>query len=403
VASRLVYVANARLPTEKAHGHAIVKMCEAYAEAGVEVELWHPYRAQGDARLGKMTVFDYYGVPETFRVRSLRNIDVIPAERWFPRRLFPYLAGAQDVLWTCYAAQRARRSPPALYHTRDLFAAYWLTQAGLSVILEVHIPPAGTGRRLIRTLARRPNLRGVIALTEGNRDALLSLDVPERKMLVLGSCVDTRSYRALPRPDECRDLLGLPDDRQIIGYVGRFQTLGKEKGLPVLLSAFGRLRKQHGLAPLLLGVGGPMDVVPRYIEAGVAAGAHPDDLLFVDRVESEDVPMWIHACDVGVIPSPRSEFFARHSSPLKAFEFMAAGVPLVASDLPALRESLTHDRNAWLVEPENPEALAAGLALLLGDAEVRGRLRAQAERDVTQHTWRHRADTIMESYRNWVR
>jgi glycosyltransferase involved in cell wall biosynthesis len=400
VASRLVYVANARLPTEKAHGHAIVKMCEAYAETGLDVELWHPYREQGNIRLGMTTVFDYYGVPETFRVRSLRNIDVIPAESWFPQRLFPYFVGAHDVLWAWYAAQHARRSPPALYHTRDLFAAFWLIHAGLAVILEVHAPPAGPGRRLLRGLAQRPNLRGVVALTEGNRDALLSLDVPERKIVVLGSCVDTRPYRALPRRDDCRDLLGLPDDRQIIGYVGRFQTLGMEKGLPVLLSALGRLRKRYGLTPLLLCVGGPMDVVPRYIEAGVAAGAHPDDLLFVDRVESTDVPTWIHACDVGVIPFPLAEHFARYASPLKAFEFMAAGVPLVASDLPALRESLTHDRNAWLVKPEDPEALAAALAHLLGDAEVRTRLGAQAERDVTQHTWRHRADTILESYRN---
>jgi glycosyltransferase involved in cell wall biosynthesis len=400
MASRLVYVANARLPTEKAHGHAIVKMCEAYGEAGLDVELWHPYRAQGNAQLGMTTVFDYYGLPETFRVRSFANIDVIPAEAWFPRRLFPYLVGAHDVLWTCYAAQSARRYPSALYHTRDLLAAFWLLQAGLSVILEVHTPPAGPGRRLLRRLGRRPNLLGVVALTEGNRDALLALDVPDRKVLVLGSCVDTRPYRALPPRDECRERLGLPEDRQIIGYVGRFLTLGMEKGLPVLLSALGRLRKEHGLTPLLMCVGGPMDVVPRYLEAAIAAGAKPDDLLFVDRVETADVPTWIHACDVGVIPYPRADHFARYASPLKAFEFMAAGVPLVVSDLPALRESLTHDRNAWLVEPENTEALAVGLAHLLESADLSARLSNQAEHDVTQHTWRRRADTILENYCN---
>jgi glycosyltransferase involved in cell wall biosynthesis len=398
VASQLVYIANARLPTEKAHGHAIVKMCEAYADAGLEVELWHPRRAQGDAALGRTTVFDYYGVPETFRVRTLPNVDVIPAESWFPKALFPSFVGMHDLLWGWSAARRARRRPPALCHTRDLFTAFWLGRAGLPVVLEVHVPPAGPGRRLMRDLASRPSLRGVVALTEGSRDALLALDVADRKMVVLGSGVDTRSYRALPGRDECRAQLGLPKDRLVIGYVGRFQTLGMEKGLPVLLSAFGRLRTRYDIAPLLLCVGGPMDVVPAYREAAVAAGAHPDDVLFVDRVGSTEVPTWITACDVGVIPFPRGDHFARYASPLKVFEFMAAGVPLVASDLPALRESLTHGRNAWMVEPEDPEALAAGLAHLLDDAGLRARLRAQGERDVVQHTWRHRADTILARY-----
>ena len=80
---RLIYVANARLPTEKAHGHAIVKMCEAYAERGVGVQLWHARRQQ-DPALARQTVFEYYGVPETFRVRTLRNVDLVPLERRLP-------------------------------------------------------------------------------------------------------------------------------------------------------------------------------------------------------------------------------------------------------------------------------------------------------------------------------
>src|SRR5207244_4507602 len=94
---RVLFVANARLPTEKAHGHAIVKMCEAYARAGLDVELWHPRRNQPNARLQHATVFDYYAVPEAFRALALPNVDVVRAEAWIPKRLFRYVVRAHDL------------------------------------------------------------------------------------------------------------------------------------------------------------------------------------------------------------------------------------------------------------------------------------------------------------------
>ena len=66
----LIYVANARLPGEKAHGHAIVTMCEAYSCAGLDVDLGH-HRRQQDRRIVGRSVFEYDEVEPTFRVRTL--------------------------------------------------------------------------------------------------------------------------------------------------------------------------------------------------------------------------------------------------------------------------------------------------------------------------------------------
>jgi glycosyltransferase involved in cell wall biosynthesis len=390
---RVLFIANARLPTEKAHGHAIVKMCEAYARIGLDVELWYPRRRQADPRLRVATIFEYYGVPEVFRARSLPNVDVIRAESWFPQRLLPFLIGAHDVIWAWYVAQLAKRGRFVLHHTRNAAVALCLARAGLATLLETHNPPAGPRRMLIRRLATLPHLRGVIALTDAGRQSLVALGIPDSNISVLGSCVDLDSYKELPCKDECRDKVGLPKDRQVVGYVGRFQTRGMEKGIPTLITALGTLRRERGLRPVLLCVGGPMEPVPGYMEA--AADQIPsEDLYFVDHVSSSEVPTWIRACDIGVIPFPDSDRFARFVSPLKAFEFQAAGVPLVASDLPALREVLTHGENAWLVKPDDPGALAQGLARLLSDEELRGSLGARGEVAVTEHTWVRRAERI---------
>ena len=218
------------------------------------------------------------------------------------------------------------------------------------------------------------------------------------KVIVLGSSVDLERFRHLPQPAVCRTERGLPADRPIVGYVGRFEALGAEKGLLTAVRAVGSMRASSGQAPLLMCVGGPMDHVGEYVAAGVAAGGQPNDFTFVDHVSSAEVPAWIRACDVGVIPSPRTDHFAKYSSPMKLFEFMASGVPVVASNLPALRETLVHGHNAWLVPPDSVDDLAIALGNLLRDDAVRGRLAQQAVADVAAHSWTRRAEAILTRF-----
>ena len=169
MASRLLYVANARLPTEKAHGHTIVKMCEAYTRAGLDVELWHPRRRQ-DPRLEGRSVFDYYGVEPCFRVRTLPNVDVIAAESRFPPRLFPWVMGVHDLAWAASVAARAVGSGrPALCHTRDPAVAWCMALVRTPTVLEIHDPPVGPRRRLVRAAAELAALQGIVALTDGTR------------------------------------------------------------------------------------------------------------------------------------------------------------------------------------------------------------------------------------------
>jgi glycosyltransferase involved in cell wall biosynthesis len=390
-ATRVVYVANVRLPTEKAHGHAIVQMCTALASAGAEVELWHS-RDNGDRA---QSVFDYYAAPRSFGVRKLANLDVVPLERWLPPPVMKYLGAAQALTWSWYAARVARDEGAQLYLTRDLWAAWWLTGRGLPVVVEVHIPPEGPTRHLIRRLSRRPSLISAVTLTDGGRERLVAEGLPSGRVTVLRSGVDVSAYLGLPDRQECRRLCGLPSDRPIVGYVGRFQTMGFEKGIPELIRAAGLLHSGHALEPLLVCVGGPMDPVPRYQALARECGLGPDSFLFCDRVPSARVPTWVRALDVAVVPSPAVAHFTEYASPLKIFECMAAGTPIVATDLPAHREVLVHARTAWLVQPGSPVSLAEGIAALLSDPDLRQRMASRARVTVGALDWRHRAERIL--------
>jgi glycosyltransferase involved in cell wall biosynthesis len=75
---------------------------------------------------------------------------------------------------------------------------------------------------------------------------------------------------------------------------------------------------------------------------------------------------------------------------------MAAGVPIVASDLPSLREVLTHGENAILVSPGDPKQLGHEIGRLLQAPELRERLTRRALRDVERYTWKRRAGKILD-------
>jgi glycosyltransferase involved in cell wall biosynthesis len=101
-------------------------------------------------------------------------------------------------------------------------------------------------------------------------------------------------------------------------------------------------------------------------------------------------------CTADVLLLPHAAAAAtRHLSPLKLFEYLAAGRAIVASDLPAFREILTQNEHALLVPPDDPRALAQAIALLSRDPALRARLGSAARVLSAQHTWRGRAAKIL--------
>jgi len=393
---RLVYLANARLPTEKAHGYQISKMCEAFALNGAEVMLLHPYRHQSDQRLVGRTVFDYYGIKPIFRVQTLKNLDIVMLNRFIPDRIFTPIFFAHAFIWGYYAASMARQFRADLYYTRDTTIAYWLVRMGLLTVYEAHVAPNRGQRWLLRKITRHPLLRLVVVLTSFLRQQFLDMSFSSDQVIVLPDGVDLDLFEGLPSKEDCRRRLGLPLERPIIGYIGRFRTLEMEKGIPELVEAMKDLSSVNGAELLLLCVGGPMDAVPAYLELARRIGIPQDRLRFVDRVPNTEVPYWIRAFDVALAPFPWVDHYAYFMSPLKLFEYMAAGVPILATDLPSIREVLRHGENAWLVPPGDPKALTEGIRHLLENSDLAERLARQAKEDVRQYTWKRRAAVILQ-------
>jgi len=391
---KITYLANARLPTEKAHGYQIIKMCQALSEQGPTVSLLHPYRRQPCPELS-VDPFQYYGVPEVFKIQTLKNIDLVTPLAYGPKKFAPIVFFVHSLLWSLYATMAAKKQGADVYYTRSIEMAYWLVCMGMATVLEIHSIPRKGRKWLLKKVLREKSLQLVVALTSFIKDRLTNMDFPPSRVKVLPDGVDLALFEHIPEKLECRRQLQLPEDRPIIGYVGRFQTMEMEKGIPELIESMVHLRSVNGITPLLLCVGGPMSMVQNYLDRADSTGIPRQMLRFMDRVPNSEVPRVIKACDVCTIPWPWTEFSAYYTSPLKLFEYMAARVPIVASDLPSLKEILRHDENAWLVQPGDPSALAEGIRTLLTDQKRAQRLVQKAWEEVQRYTWETRAAQVI--------
>lgn len=387
---RLLYLSNARLPTEKAHGGQIMQMCEAFADAGADVTLWHPRRVNTPDLAGR-DPFEFYGVAHNFALRALPCIDLFPlaARLGNPGLLLRVAFFAQSLTYLLALLLSLRGARADVFYTREALTALALTLAGRGrrTFYEAHrFPGAATGRRVQRWTLRRT--AGVITLTQRLAGDYAALGVPAGRIHVAPDAVRWARFADLPDKAEARRALGLPERAFIAGYVGRFHTMDMPKGLDTLAEAAALTDDVHVCL-----VGGPAETVDAVRARGVLRDAR---LIYLGVVPPGEVPRCLAALDVCVMPSPEMPFFAYYASPLKLFEYMASGRPIVASDLPSTREIVTHGEHALLVPPGDPEALAAALCRLRDDPALGARLGAQA-RTLAQarYTWGARAAGIL--------
>lgn len=175
-----------------------------------------------------------------------------------------------------------------------------------------------------------------------------------------------------------------------IGYVG---SVSPENGIETLIEAVAELK---GVTLRIVGPAGPQ--YEKKLRALADNLGLSERVQFSGAVAHREVRAAMRECRVGVVPisarcGPEKRQFA---SPLKLIEWMAAGVPVVASSVPSVRQHATDGINALLFEPDRPEALGAALERALGDADLRGRLAAEGLRRAREASFSHRANRIVQ-------
>ncbi|HZL99610.1 MAG TPA: glycosyltransferase family 4 protein [Planctomycetota bacterium] len=367
-------VANIRFPGSRAHGIQVAAMAEALSASGLTVDVVVPRRFPA----GGTDPWQHYGVSRSFAVQRLSCLDLIDLVPASWQRL-PFLAQSATFGWRALARTALDGHSGVLVRDHYTLAAlaWGLRAPALTrVAAEVHSLPESPGprRRAIGLLARLP---AVIAISGALRDDLVAGGVDPGAVLLARDGVHLARFADLPAAPAARAHLNLPELPTVV-YAGQLYAW---KGVDTLVRAVAGLPSAQ-----LLVVGGEKEPLQRLVE--LARGLAPGRVHFTGSVPHAAVPFHLAAGDVIALPnSARAEISARHTSPLKLFEALASGRAIVASDLPSLREVLRDGHNAVLAAPDDPEALAAGLARLLGDEPLRRRLAAAARADAAPFDW----------------
>lgn len=365
---RLIYIANARIPTEKAHGIQIMEMCKAFAEHGLNVELVVPKRKNHI----KEDPFVYHDIEKTFSLKYLPCLDFIHWGRvgfWIELLSFGWSA-----VWYSFFKK------DTLFYTRDELVALCLRLIGKSVAWEGH-----TGQRnfIVRMLIHLKTT--MVVITDALKELYLSFGVDSSKILVAPDGADINRFNIPLGKEDARKKLNLPLDKKVVLYKGH---LYERKGAHTLAEAATYL-KDKGV--ICVFIGGTEEDVKSF---KIRFGKYENVFILGNRPRNE-TPIYQKASDLLVIPnSAKDDISKLYTSPMKLFGYMASGVPIIASDLPSLRE-IVDDSLVYFFKPDDGEILSKVIMEALNNYDEAKRKGGRALALAESYSWQKRAENIL--------
>ena len=374
---KLFLIFHGRFPGEKAASIFAAKSAEAFADVGLDVTVLAPRRL---AR-AKETPQKYFGVKNNFKTVYLPVIDLfglpflkrfafIKSYVTFSISVFFYLlfvAKRQDIIFSNEALPLLLASfffPHTFYEVHDFPKTSFLNR---------------------RLMAR---VRGIVATNRWKRDELIRrFKVSAEKVLYEPNAVDAFRFGSAVG-NAVRQKLPLPTGTVVVGYAGTLKTMNMEKGISLLLQAISILPPRFRC----LIIGGVREDIEGYRTQAKKLGVS-DRVVFTGWMHYDSIPEHLAACDVLVAPFPKTEHYDLFMSPMKLFEYMAVGKPIVATRLRTVEE-IVNDESAFLVSPNDAKALAGGIMSAADDhsASVRAK---RAQELAQEHTWTKRAERIV--------
>jgi len=369
----LYLIYHGRYPSEKAASLFAAKSAEAFADAGSEVTLIVP------RRLGRVRTdpYVYFGIRKNFRTIFVPTIDIYfaPIIGRFAHQV-SYLAFTLSLVIYLLLFRR-RDTWVCSNESFPLLAATFLTSRTL---YEVHDFPERS-LWMYRLLFARARL--ILATNEWKANALHErFGVPREKIIVEPNAVDLTPYENAPERGEARNRLGLPLDAKIAVYTGHLYAW---KGVDTLAEAAKLMPEVQVYI-----VGGTAHDLAQYRQRYQEPNLH-----FVGHKSHSEMLHWQTCADVLILPnSSKEDISSRYTSPMKLYEYMASGVPIVASNLPSVRE-IVNDESAIFFTSDDVVSLVSAVSKAIQEGTTTRRTHS-ARTSVLEHSWQNRANRILD-------
>lgn len=366
----IVAIAGSTIPSDTANSIQVMKACNALVQIGHSVTLLVPGNHQSKIENLK----SHYGIQTDFPIE--------------------WLSASSRRSFTWHSVRRARALKADVLYTWFPQSAVFGLLRGMPTIFEIHIQPTGVfGPFWHRAFANMPGRKRLASITRALVDLVerdYGMHPSEKDVIIAPNGVDLERFASLPDPAAARRQLGLREAPTVMCtghlYAGR--------GAELFLALAGAIPNAH-----FVWVGGR----PEDIESWKRR-AESDNVIFTGFIPNQELPLYQAAADILLMPYSRSIMGSSGSadsaavaSPMKMFEYMAAGRAMITSDLPVIREVL-NEQNAVFCEPDVIQDWKLVVESLLDNPARRTELGNQARRDVQGYTWVARAHHIMNGF-----
>lgn len=374
---RILYLTFGTFPSAAAHSVNTIKMCEALAKSEYEVTL------VADARKREKDIFEFYRIKYPFRIKRMKLFKI----RFLGRILF---------LMKAYFF--SKKNAPDVLYTRDIFNAFLAKISRLPFIYEIHeISDTSLRKIIFKSILSSYDLKSVVFISEKLKETLMSEmgNLFENiKQVVAHDGVDLEDFDFELSQAEMRRSLNLPENAFIAGYTG---SLFEGRGLDIILKLGSALKDVTFV--LVGGEGKYLKVLERKVN-----DLQLGNIITKGFVPHKMIPLYLSSYDILLMPyqtevlhRQRKHDTALYMSPLKMFEYMAAGKPIVASSIPVLEEVLQNKVNALLVEPDDIDEWIESIRRLKEEKEIASQIGKQAKEDVKRYSWDMRVKKIVSN------
>jgi glycosyltransferase involved in cell wall biosynthesis len=373
---KIVYWSFSTFPSQAANSVNVMKMASAFANLGHEVVV---IALEGDSSIDSLELYENYGVKNNFKV--IRST--------YPKVKLGW------ILWGFLMLRIVIKEKPNLIFARDSFGALLSAFIGRNVFFEVHGAPHGRDKILFTFLFSLKRIRKIVIISKSLRDYLYGrYRIDNSKIVVAPDAVDQSWITMRENVSVFRKELGYRESDLLIGYTG---SLYKGRGIELILEI-----AKHRPQDKFIIIGGPSNEREVFITKAKKSGLN--NIRFKNYVPHNLLPQYLFSCDILLMPYQKKLKTANNGpdtskfmSPIKMFEYMASGKPIIASNLNVIKEVLENERNSLLVESDKVSQWCNAIRKLASNPKLANRLGKHAKNDARKFTWSERVKLILNS------
>ncbi len=285
-----------------------------------------------------------------------------------------------------HSSWQAHKHGEVCIYSRDTWPLLNASLLGWKQFWEAHMGSTGV---ITQKLLRR--LSGIVTISNGLKNLYRGFGVAEEKIYVAPDAIDLKDFEISVSQSDAREAahakLGLlsyhlPVDTKIVMYIGLFDEW---KGYKTLLDASRLIDPAFARIALIGGTEKQIAELTKEYPHAIFLGYRAYTELATNQ----------KAADLLVIPNSAKYLISKYyTSPLKLFAHMASGVPILASDIPSIKE-IVDEHDAAFFAPDDAQDLARMIVAVLADPEVKNRAE-NAKKKVSKYTWSARGKNILE-------